>query len=169
MRVCLYLNYRNYGYLDSMGGVNGKPSGLLVSSSASIPTCLRCPPYLELWGWWLLYSRHHIMYNFNAHTLNGVAVSYSSLPNFALDIIERDERLTLASKMIYIRLLRYASMIKQTAFRITAVWLSDNIVINRNTISRSIVQLKQYGYMTDKGIVIPDNMTYRMHTSFLCS
>ena len=109
------------------------------------------------------------MYNFNAHTLNGVAVSYSSLPNFALDIIERDERLTLASKMIYIRLLRYASMIKQTAFRITAVWLSDNIVINRNTISRSIVQLKQYGYMTDKGIVIPDNMTYRMHTSFLCS
>ncbi len=37
------------------------------------------------------------MYNFNAHTLNGVAVSYSSLPNFALDIIERDERLTLAS------------------------------------------------------------------------
>ena len=96
------------------------------------------------------------MYNFNAHTLNGVAVSYSSLPNFALDIIERDERLTLASKMIYIRLLRYASMIKQTTFRITAVWLSDNIVINRNTISRSIVQLKQYGYMTDKGIVIPD-------------
>jgi hypothetical protein len=96
------------------------------------------------------------MYNFNAHTLNGVAVSYSSLPNFALDIIERDERLTLASKLIYMRLLRYASMIKQTAFKITGSWLTENITINRHTVMRSIVQLKQYGYMTDKGIVIPD-------------
>ena len=99
------------------------------------------------------------MYNFSAHTLNGVAVSYSSLPNFALDIIERDERLTLASKLIYMRLLRYASMIKQTAFKITGSWLVQNVVIDRRTVSRSIVQLKQYGYMTDKGIVIPDNMT----------
>ena len=96
------------------------------------------------------------MYNFSAHTLNGVAVSYSSLPNFALDIIERDERLTLASKLIYMRLLRYASMIKQTAFKITGSWLVQNIVIDRGTVSRSIAQLKQYGYLTDKGIVIPD-------------
>jgi hypothetical protein len=96
------------------------------------------------------------MYNFAAHTLNGVAVSYSSLPNFALDIIERDERLTLASKLIYIRLLRYASMIKQTAFKITGSWLVQNVVIDRRTVSRSIVQLKQCGYMTDNGIVIPD-------------
>ena len=96
------------------------------------------------------------MYNFNAHTLNGVAVSYSSLPNFALDIIERDERLTLASKLIYMRLLRYASMIKQTAFKITGSWLTENITINRHTVMRSIVQLKQYGYLSNAGIVIPD-------------
>ncbi len=54
------------------------------------------------------------------------------------------------------RLLRYASMIKQTAFKITGSWLVQNIVIDRGTVSRSIVQLKQYGYLTDKGIVIPD-------------
>jgi hypothetical protein len=96
------------------------------------------------------------MYNFNAHTLNGVAVSYSSLPNFALEFVERDTRLTLASKMIYIRLLRYAAMLKDTAFKITGSWLSDNLAMNRNTVSRSLVQLKQCGYVTDKGIVIPE-------------
>jgi len=31
----------------SMGGVNGKPKGLLVLSS-SLSTCLRCPPYLTV-------------------------------------------------------------------------------------------------------------------------
>ena len=95
------------------------------------------------------------MYNFNAHALNGVAVSYSSLPNFALDIIERDERLTLASKMIYIRLLRYASMVKDTAFKITGSWLVEQLAMNRHTVSRSLAQLKQCGYVTDKGLVIP--------------
>jgi predicted transcriptional regulator len=96
------------------------------------------------------------MYNFNAHTLNGVAVSYSSLPNFALEFVERDTRLTLASKMIYIRLLRYAAMLKDTAFKITGSWLIEQLAMNRSTVTRSLAQLKQCGYVTDKGIVIPE-------------
>jgi hypothetical protein len=99
------------------------------------------------------------MYNFNAHTLNGVPVSYSALPNFALEYVERDERLTLASKMIYMRLLRYASMLKDTAFKITGNWICEQLALNRHTVSRSLVQLKQCGYVTDKGIIIPTSDT----------
>lgn len=63
--------------------------------------------------------------------------------------------MALASKMIYIRLLRYAAMLKDTAFKITGSWLSEQLAMNRNTVSRSLAQLKQCGYVTDKGIVIP--------------
>jgi hypothetical protein len=58
--------------------------------------------------------------------------------------------------MIYIRLLRYAAMLKDTAFKITGSWLSEQLAMHRNTVNSSLAQLKACGYVTDKGIVIPD-------------
>lgn len=94
------------------------------------------------------------MYNFNAHTLNGMPVNYSQIPNFALDTVEMDTRLNATAKLIYSRLLRYASLIKKTSFKITASWLSDNLAIDRNTVSRALKSLKTHGYLNDNGIIL---------------
>jgi hypothetical protein len=94
------------------------------------------------------------MYNFNAHTLNGLPVNYSQIPNFALDTVETDKGLNANAKLVYIRLLRYATLVKKTSFKITASWLSDNLALDRHTVGRALKSLKESGYLNDDGIVL---------------
>lgn len=94
------------------------------------------------------------MYNFNAHTLNGLPVNYSQIPNFALDTVETDKNLNANAKLVYIRLLRYATLVKKTSFKITASWLSDNLSLDRHTVGRALKSLKESGYLNDDGIVL---------------
>ena len=95
------------------------------------------------------------MYDFSQHTFSGESVAYASLPNYLLDLIDADTHLTPTAKLIYFRLLRYAAYKKQTTFIITIAWLTERLSINRKTVAAGLQLLKNSGYLTDEGILIP--------------
>ncbi len=93
------------------------------------------------------------MYNFQSNSYNGVEVAYATLPMYMLNIVSQDTNLTSASKLVFIRLMAYASAKNNTSFGITAQWVADNTGLNRNTVSRALTLLRLQKYINDDGIV----------------
>lgn len=92
------------------------------------------------------------MFDFNQYTLNGRRVSYSALPDYLLNQVEADNRLNPTDKLVFIRLLRYACHVKNSVMTITGSWIANTLGLHRNTANKSIRVLKQFGYLTDKGL-----------------
>lgn len=98
------------------------------------------------------------MFDFNQYTLNGRRVSYSALPDYLLNQVEADNRLNPTDKLVFIRLLRYACHVKNSVMTITGSWIANTLGLHRNTANKSIRVLKQFGYLTDKGLnLTPSN------------
>jgi hypothetical protein len=95
------------------------------------------------------------MYDFKTHTLDGVSVSYTSLPYHAMATALQDTRLTQAAKNVYITLLMYAAYKKTQTFSFSATWISEKIGATRKTVASALSQLKEIGLVSDNGIVIP--------------
>jgi hypothetical protein len=96
------------------------------------------------------------MYDFKARTFNGVLVSYSVIPYHAIVAANKHDKLTPASKAVYLLLLAYAAKENTTTFRITPTWVSDNLCITRKTASAALALLSEHGFVDSKGIIIPE-------------
>ena len=98
------------------------------------------------------------MYDFSTCRLNGVRVSYTVMPNYLFEQVEADNRLNPTDKLVFIRLLRYACHVKNSVMTITGSWIANTLGLHRNTANKSIRVLKQFGYLTDKGLnLTPSN------------
>lgn len=96
------------------------------------------------------------MYDFRSNTHAGSAMSYATLPMYALDIVQTDARLTDSAKNVFIRLMAYASAKRTHLFYITATWVAVRTGICTKTAQRALQLLKTTGYVNDEGIVMPD-------------
>jgi hypothetical protein len=96
------------------------------------------------------------MYDFNSHSLNGREVAYCALPYHAVDLALRHDKLTQAAKNAYIALLSYAAYKNRLTFKITSIWLSEKLSVTRKTAINVLAQLKEFGFATNQGIVIPN-------------
>jgi co-chaperonin GroES (HSP10) len=96
------------------------------------------------------------MYDFRTNTHDGNAMSYATLPMFALDIVQADARLTDSAKNVFIRLMAYASAKRTHLFYITATWVAVRTGICSKTAQRALQLLKATGYVNDEGIVMPE-------------
>ena len=94
------------------------------------------------------------MFDFKNNSFNGVEVAYATLPMYMFNVISLDNGLTTAAKLVFIRLMAYASAKHSTTFGITPSWLADNTGLNRATVSRALSLLRQHGYVDDDGIVM---------------
>ena len=98
------------------------------------------------------------MHDFSTCRLNGVRVSYTVMPNYLFEQVEADNRLNPTDKLVFIRLLRYACHVKNSVMTITGSWIANTLGLHRNTANKSIRVLKQFGYLTDKGLnLTPSN------------
>lgn len=93
------------------------------------------------------------MYNFHTNSYNGVEVAYATLPMYMLNLVNQDASLNSSEKLVFIRLMAYASAKNSTSFGITAQWVADNTGLNRNTASRALTNLRKAGYVDEDGIV----------------
>ena len=62
------------------------------------------------------------MFDHKTMTYNGTAVAYATLPMYMLNIVMLDDQLTPAAKLVFVRLMAYASAVGVSFFGITAPW-----------------------------------------------
>ncbi len=93
------------------------------------------------------------MFDHKHMTYSGTAVAYATLPMYMLNIIMLDNRLTPAAKLVFVRLMAYASAVGVGFFGITTPWVQNNTGLCRKTVSRSLDLLAQHGYLNENGIV----------------
>jgi hypothetical protein len=103
------------------------------------------------------------MYNFETQSIDGINVSYCVLPYHAIDKVARHDKLTPTAKSAFFVLLSYASYKASESFYVTATWISERLSITRKTASTALTQLKEFGFATDNGIIVPalDNLSKR--------
>jgi hypothetical protein len=95
------------------------------------------------------------MYNFHEKTFDNRMVSYCSVPNFALEIVEEHPTLTNAAKLVYSRALRWAVRQRNSNYNFSIAWFVEKLKLDRKTVSSAIKQLKELNFFSDNGIVIP--------------
>lgn len=95
------------------------------------------------------------MYNFHEKTFDNRMVSYCSVPNFALEIVEEHPTLTNAAKLVYSRALRWAVKQRNSNYNFSIAWFVEKLKLDRKTVSSAIKQLKELNFFSDDGIVIP--------------
>ena len=93
------------------------------------------------------------MFDHKTMTYNGTAVAYATLPMYMLNIVMLDDQLTPAAKLVFVRLMAYASAVGVSFFGITAPWVQKNTGLCRKTVSRSLELLTQHGYLNENGLV----------------
>jgi hypothetical protein len=103
----------------------------------------------------LLFNRIFTMYNFETQSIDGIDVSYCVLPYHAIDKVARHDKLTPTAKSAFFVLLSYASYKASESFYVTATWISERLSITRKTASTALTQLKEFGFATDNGIIVP--------------
>lgn len=93
------------------------------------------------------------MFDHKTMTYNGTAVAYATLPMYMLNIVMLDNQLTPAAKLVFVRLMAYASFVGVSFFGITTPWVQKNTGLCRKTVSRSLELLTQHGYLNENGLV----------------
>lgn len=86
-------------------------------------------------------------------TYNGTAVAYATLPMYMLNAALQQDTLTPAAKLVFVRLMAYASAVHTNTFAITVAWVAKNTGLCRKTAARALALLSDQGYVNDSGIV----------------
>lgn len=96
-------------------------------------------------------------------TYNGTAVAYATLPMYMLNAALQQDKLTPAAKLVFVRLMAYASAVHTNTFAITVAWVAKNTGLCRKTAARALSLLSDQGYVNDSGIVFtaPPDKTKR--------
>ncbi len=93
------------------------------------------------------------MFDYKNMSFNGVEVAYATLPMYMLNAAVLDGRLTASEKLVFIRLMAYASAVNSCSFGITNAWVEKNTGLSKKTVSRALASLLDHGYLDGKGIV----------------
>lgn len=86
-------------------------------------------------------------------TYNGTAVAYATLPMYMLNAALQQDKLTPAAKLVFVRLMAYASAVHTNTFAITVAWVAKNTGLCRKTAARALALLSDQGYVNSTGIV----------------
>lgn len=93
------------------------------------------------------------MLDLRTMTYNGTAVAYATLPMYMLNAALQQDTLTPAAKLVFVRLMAYASAVHTNTFAITVAWVAKNTGLCRKTAARALALLSDQGYVNDSGIV----------------
>jgi len=93
------------------------------------------------------------MLDLRTMTHNGTAVAYATLPMYMLNAVLQQDKLTPAAKLVFIRLMAYASAVNTSTFAITVAWVAKNTGLCRKTAATALASLTTQGYVNANGIV----------------
>lgn len=93
------------------------------------------------------------MLDLRTMTYNGTAVAYATLPMYMLNAALQQDTLTPAAKLVFVRLMAYASAVHTNTFAITVAWVAKNTGLCRKTAARALALLSDQGYVNSAGIV----------------